>query len=95
MDAFLVTIVGGGRAILTNMGSSKQKFISSLSLFYCFIKNQAQALLFNSFRRGSLCGIGRIHISHAVGAANISTIVVMFVGLVVLGSTVLSVLFLP
>ena len=61
-----------------NMGSSRNKLISSL--FYCFIQNQAQALLPNSFGRGSLRWIRQINISHSVGAANGSIMVVMFVG---------------
>jgi hypothetical protein len=51
----------------------------------------------NPFGRGYLRRIGQMHRYHAVVVvgANGTTMVMMFVGGVVLGSTVLSVLFLP
>jgi hypothetical protein len=79
-----------------NMSSGRIKL--SKWLFYCFILNQAKAFLPNPFQRGFPCPIERIQRYHAVGGgANGTTMVMMFVfvGIVVLGSMVLSVLFLP
>jgi hypothetical protein len=47
---------------------------------YRFILNQANAPSANPFRRGHLRRIGRIQRYHAVGGANGTTMVVMFVG---------------
>jgi hypothetical protein len=49
-------------------------------LFYRFILNQAKAILPNPFRRGCPRLIGCIQIYHAIGGANGTTMVVMFVG---------------
>jgi hypothetical protein len=49
-------------------------------LFYRFILNQAKAFLPNPFRRGCPRPIGCIQRYHAVGGANGTTMVVMFVG---------------
>jgi hypothetical protein len=54
-------------------------------LFYRFILNQANAFLPNPFQIGHLRWIGRIQRYHAVGGANGTTMVVMFVGCFVRG----------
>jgi hypothetical protein len=61
-----------------NTSSSRIKLIKRL--FYRFIPNQANVFLPNPFRRGCLRPIGRIQRYHAVGGANGTTMVVMFVG---------------
>ena len=61
-----------------NTSSSRIKLIKRL--FYCFILNQAKALLPNPFQKGCPCPIGRIQRYHTVGGANDTTMVVMFVG---------------
>ena len=61
-----------------NSISSRIKLIKRL--FYCFILNQAKALLPNPFQKGCPCPIGRIQRYHTVGGANDTTMVVMFVG---------------
>jgi hypothetical protein len=54
-------------------------------LFYRFILNKAKAFLPNPFRRGCLRPIGCIQRYHAVGGANGTTMVVMFVELLCSG----------
>jgi hypothetical protein len=66
-----------GERFVKNTISSKTK--STTPLFYPFKLNPAYAPLANPFRRGCLRWIGRIHQSHAIGGANGSTMVVMFV----------------
>ncbi len=66
-----------GEQFNANMITSRIKLIKRL--FYRFIQNQAKAPSLNPFGRGYLHWIGRIHQSHAVGGANGSTMVVMFV----------------
>jgi hypothetical protein len=61
-----------------NTSSSRIKLITRL--FYWFILNPAYAPSNNPFGIGSARPIGRIHRSHAVGGANGTTMVVMFVG---------------
>jgi hypothetical protein len=61
-----------------NTSSSRIKLIKRL--FYRFILNQAKSFLPNLFRRGCPRLIGRIQRYHAVGGANSTTMVVMFVG---------------
>jgi hypothetical protein len=61
-----------------NTSSSRIKLIKRL--FYRFILNQAKLFLPNLFRRGCPHLIGRIQRYHAVGGANSTTMVVMFVG---------------
>jgi hypothetical protein len=78
MDAVLATIFDGVRAIRQNTSSSRIKLTKRL--FYRFILNQAIGFLPNPFRRGCLPLIGRIKRYHAVGGANGTTMVVMFVG---------------
>ena len=61
-----------------NTSSSRIKLIKRL--FYCFILNQATGFLPNPFRRGCPRPIGCIQRYHAVGGADGTTMVVMFVG---------------
>ena len=61
-----------------NTSSSRIKL--SKWLFYHFILNQAKVFLPNPFRRGCLRLIGRIQRNHAVGGANGTIMVVLFVG---------------
>ena len=61
-----------------NTRSSRIKLISLL--FYRFILIQAKDFLPNPFGRGCPRPIGRIQRYHAVGGANGTTMVVMFVG---------------
>ena len=60
-----------------NTISNKNK--STTPLFYLFKLNPAYVPLADPLGRGCLHRIGRIHQSHAVGGANSSTMVVMFV----------------
>jgi hypothetical protein len=78
MDAVSATIFDAGERLVKNTSSSRIKLIDQL--FNHFTLNQATGLLPNPFRRGYPCPIGRIHRSLAVGGANGSTMVVMFVG---------------
>jgi hypothetical protein len=57
-----------GKQFINNTSSHGIKLIKQL--FYQFIQNQAQALLPSPFQRDSLCWIGQIYTSHAIGAAN-------------------------
>jgi hypothetical protein len=61
-----------------NMCSSRIKL--SKRLFYRFILNQDKMFLPNPLQRGCSRLIGRIQRYHAVGGANGTTMVVMFVG---------------
>ena len=60
--------------------SSSSRIKLSKRLCYRFILNQAKAFLSNPFRRGCLRSIGRIQRYRAVGGANGTIMVVMFVG---------------
>jgi hypothetical protein len=60
--------------------SSRSRIKLSKWLCYRFILNQAKAFLSNPFRRGCLRLIGRIQRYRAVGGANGTIMVVMFVG---------------
>jgi hypothetical protein len=66
-----------GKQFVESTSSGRIKLTTPL--FYRFTINPGKALLTNPFQRGYLRGIGRIHQSHAVGGANGSTMVVMFV----------------
>jgi hypothetical protein len=57
-----------GERFIKNTSSHRIKLIKQL--FYQFTQNQAQALLPSPSQRGSLCQIGQIYTSHAVGAEN-------------------------
>jgi hypothetical protein len=70
------------------LSKSDERFVESTSsgrvklttpLFNHFTLNPGKALLTNPFQRGYLRWIGRIHQSLAIGGANGSTMVVMFV----------------
>jgi hypothetical protein len=78
MDAVWATIFGGVKRFFENTSSSRIKLIKRL--FYPFILKQAEAFLPNPFQRVCPRPIGRIQRYHAVGGANGTTMVVMFVG---------------
>jgi hypothetical protein len=61
-----------------NTSSSRINLIKQL--LYSFILNQAKTFLPNPFQRGFPRPIWRIQRNHAVGGANSTTMVVMFVG---------------
>ncbi len=66
-----------GKRFIKNTSTSRIKLTTLF--FYRFILNQAKAPSLNPFGRGYLCRIGRIHRSHAIGGANVFTMVVLFV----------------
>ena len=66
-----------GKRFVGNMSSHRIKLITRL--FYQIRLNPATAPLTKPFGRGYLHRIGLIHQSHAIGGANGSTMVVMFV----------------
>ncbi len=78
MDAIRPPFLTACEQFAENTSSSRINLFKRL--FYRFILNQANAFLPNPFRRGHLRRIGRIQRYHAVGGANGTTMVVMFVG---------------
>ncbi len=66
-----------GKQFVKSTSSGRIKLTTPL--LYRFPLNPGKALLTNPFQRGYLHRIGWIHQSHAVGGANGSTMVVMFV----------------
>jgi hypothetical protein len=74
---FWLPFLTAGKLFDENTSSSRIKLIKWL--FYRFIQNKAKVPLLDPFGRGYLHRIGRIHQSHAIGGANGSTVVVMFV----------------
>jgi hypothetical protein len=66
-----------GKQFVESTSSGRIKLTTPL--FYCFTLNPGKVLLNNPFQRGYLRRIGQIYQSHAVGGANGSTMVVMFV----------------
>jgi hypothetical protein len=67
-----------GKRFVENTSSITIKLITQL--FYQLIINPANTLSPNPFGRGYPRPIGRRHRYHAIGAANGTTMVVMFVG---------------
>jgi hypothetical protein len=67
-----------GKRFVENTSSSRIKLIKRL--FYRLILNPANAPSPNPFGRGYTRPIGRIHRYYAIGGANGTTMVVMFVG---------------
>ncbi len=66
-----------GEQFVKNTSSHRIKWITQL--FYQIMLKPVTAPSTNPFGRGYLCWIGLIHRSHAVGGANGSTMVVIFV----------------
>jgi hypothetical protein len=77
MVAALAPLSMAGKGFNKNTSSSRIKLTTLL--LYCFTLNPGKATSLNPFGRGYLHWIGRIHQSHAIGGANGSTMVVMFV----------------
>jgi hypothetical protein len=78
MDAVLATIVTAASDLQSKMISSRIKLITWL--FQRLILSPAKVLSADPFGRGYLRHIRQIHGSHALGGANGSTMVMMFVG---------------
>ena len=78
MDAVLATISTACERFVENMSISR--IYLPKQLFYRFILDQAKAVLPNPFLRGCPRSIGRIQRYHAIGGANGTTMVLMFVG---------------
>ena len=83
MDAVWPPFLTACERFVKNTSSSRIKLIKQL--FYRFILNQAEVFLPNPFQRGCSRSIGRIQSYQAVGGANGTTMVVMFVGLLCSG----------
>jgi hypothetical protein len=77
MDAAWPPLLMAGKQFVESTSSGRIKLTTPL--FYRFTLNTGKALLNNPFQRGYLRQIGRIYQSHAIGVANGSTMVVMFV----------------
>jgi hypothetical protein len=77
IDAAWPPLLMAGEQFVESTSSGRIKL--TMPLFYRFTLNPGKALLKNPFQRGYLHWIGRIYQSHAVGGANGSTMVVMFV----------------
>ena len=75
---FQTPFTTAGERFAENTSSSRIKLIKWL--FYRYIPNPAYEPSANPFGRGQLRRIGRIQSYHAVGGANGTTMVVMFVG---------------
>jgi len=75
---FRTPFATAGEQFVENMRGSRIKLIKWL--FYCFIPNPAYVPSANPLGRGHPRRIGRIQSYHAVGGANGTTMVVMFVG---------------
>ena len=75
---FLPPFLTACKLFVKNTSSRGIKLIKRL--FYRFILNQAEGFLPNLFRRGCPRSIGCIQRYQAVGGANGTTMVVMFVG---------------
>jgi len=75
---FRTPFATAGKRFVENRSSSRIKLMKWL--FYRFIPNPAYAPSANPFGRGYQRWIGRIQSYHAIGRANGTTMVVMFVG---------------